>query len=48
MNINTSTLVSCVLQEKESQCMFGLVLHCLDRLFHAVEEHAKATGEWQW
>lgn len=34
--------------EKESQCMFGLVLHCLDRLFHAVEGHAKATGEWQW
>lgn len=48
LNINTSTLVSCVLQEKESQCMFGLVLHCLDRLFHAVEGHAKATGEWQW
>ncbi|KAJ6715831.1 NUCLEAR CONTROL OF ATPASE PROTEIN 2 [Salix koriyanagi] len=34
--------------EKDSQCMFGLVLHCLDSLFHAVEGHAKATGEWQW
>ncbi|CAK7331853.1 unnamed protein product [Dovyalis caffra] len=34
--------------EKESQCMFGLMLHSLDRLFYAVEVHAKATGEWQW
>ncbi|KAJ9146623.1 hypothetical protein P3X46_028862 [Hevea brasiliensis] len=33
--------------EKESQCMFGLVLYSLDRLFHAVERHAKSTGEWQ-
>ncbi|KDP34558.1 hypothetical protein JCGZ_11108 [Jatropha curcas] len=33
--------------EKESHCMFGLVLYSLDRLFHAVERHAKATGEWQ-
>ena len=28
--------------------MFGLVLYSLDRLYHAVERHAKATGEWQW
>ncbi|KAF3955251.1 hypothetical protein CMV_019508 [Castanea mollissima] len=34
-------------QEKDAQCMFGLVLYTLDRLYHAVEKHAKATGEWQ-
>ncbi|KAK7847380.1 protein DGS1, mitochondrial isoform X2 [Quercus suber] len=34
-------------QEKDAQCMFGLVLYSLDRLYHAVEKHAKATGEWQ-
>lgn len=28
--------------------MFGLMLSSLDRLFHAVERHAKATGEWRW
>ncbi|XP_048234521.1 protein DGS1, mitochondrial isoform X2 [Ricinus communis] len=33
--------------ENESQCMFGLMLCSLDRLFHAVERHAKETGEWQ-
>ncbi|KAM7502458.1 hypothetical protein LguiB_001362 [Lonicera macranthoides] len=33
--------------EKDSQCMFGLVLYSLDRLYRAVERHAKATGEWQ-
>ncbi|XP_050237143.1 protein DGS1, mitochondrial [Mercurialis annua] len=33
--------------EKESQCMFGLMLCSLDRLFHAVQGHAEATGEWQ-
>ncbi|XP_058008927.1 protein DGS1, mitochondrial isoform X9 [Hevea brasiliensis] len=33
--------------EKESQCMFGLVLYSLDCLFHAVKRHAKETGEWQ-
>lgn len=32
--------------EKESECMFGLVLYSLDRLFRAVERHAKETGEW--
>lgn len=32
--------------EKDAQCMFGLVLYSLDRLYHAVERHAKATGEW--
>ncbi|KAG7947737.1 hypothetical protein I3843_14G108800 [Carya illinoinensis] len=34
-------------QEKDAQCMFGLVLYSLHRLYHAVEGHAKATGEWQ-
>uniref|UniRef100_A0A2P2Q3P5 Uncharacterized protein n=1 Tax=Rhizophora mucronata TaxID=61149 RepID=A0A2P2Q3P5_RHIMU len=33
--------------EKESQCMFGLVLYSLDCLFRAVGRHAKATGEWK-
>ncbi|KAK0605547.1 hypothetical protein LWI29_028000 [Acer saccharum] len=33
--------------EKDAQCMLGLVLYTLDRLFHSVERHAKATGEWQ-
>ncbi|KAL7198467.1 hypothetical protein ACSBR2_020873 [Camellia fascicularis] len=32
--------------EKDAECMFGLVLYSLDRLYHAVEWHAKATGEW--
>ncbi|XP_057501178.1 protein DGS1, mitochondrial-like [Actinidia eriantha] len=32
--------------EKDAECMFGLVLYSLDRLYHAVERHAKATGEW--
>ncbi|GMH10333.1 hypothetical protein Nepgr_012174 [Nepenthes gracilis] len=35
-------------QEQDAQCMYGLMLYCLDRLYHAVERHAKATGEWQW
>ncbi|KAF6151859.1 hypothetical protein GIB67_010433 [Kingdonia uniflora] len=30
----------------DAQCMFGLVLYSLDRLYRAVERHAKATGEW--
>ncbi|KAF5471065.1 hypothetical protein F2P56_011537 [Juglans regia] len=34
-------------QEKDAQCMFGLMLYSLDRLYRAVERHAKATGEWQ-
>lgn len=46
--IRTKFIIFHLLQEKESQCMFGLVLYSLDRLFHAVERHAKATGEWQW
>ncbi|KAL5766206.1 hypothetical protein ACOSP7_016823 [Xanthoceras sorbifolium] len=33
--------------EKDAQCMLGLMLYSLDRLFHSVERHAKATGEWQ-
>ncbi|KAK3023699.1 hypothetical protein RJ639_044309 [Escallonia herrerae] len=37
-----------VLHEKDARCMFGLLLYSLDRLYRAVERHAKATGEWQW
>ncbi|KAM5571694.1 protein DGS1, mitochondrial [Rosa sericea] len=33
---------------KEALDMFGLLLYSLDRLYHAVKGHAKATGEWQW
>ncbi|XP_044483600.1 protein DGS1, mitochondrial isoform X2 [Mangifera indica] len=33
--------------EKDAQSMLGLVLYSLDCLFHAVEGHATATGEWQ-
>lgn len=33
-------------KEKDAQFMFGMVLYSLDRLYRAVERHAKATGEW--
>ncbi|XP_024027964.1 protein DGS1, mitochondrial [Morus notabilis] len=33
--------------ENDAQCMCGLLLYSLDRLYGAVERHAKATGEWQ-
>ncbi|WMV07293.1 hypothetical protein MTR67_000678 [Solanum verrucosum] len=33
-------------QEKDAQCMLGLALYYLDRLYCAVEGHARATGEW--
>ncbi|KAI4383708.1 hypothetical protein MLD38_009514 [Melastoma candidum] len=33
--------------EADARCMYGLMLYSLDRLYHAVEKHAKATGEWQ-
>ncbi|KAL6649949.1 hypothetical protein ACP70R_014173 [Stipagrostis hirtigluma subsp. patula] len=32
--------------EEEARCQFGLVLYTLDRLYKAVESHAKETGEW--
>ncbi|XP_047328719.1 protein DGS1, mitochondrial [Impatiens glandulifera] len=32
--------------EKDAEYMYGLVLYSLDRLYHAVERHAKAAGEW--
>ncbi|XP_038988228.1 protein DGS1, mitochondrial-like isoform X2 [Phoenix dactylifera] len=32
--------------EDDAQCMFGLVLYSLDRLYKTVEGHAKETGEW--
>ncbi|XP_071706128.1 protein DGS1, mitochondrial-like [Rutidosis leptorrhynchoides] len=34
-------------QEKDAQCMHGLILYTLDRLYRAVERPAKATGEWR-
>ncbi|KAI4383705.1 hypothetical protein MLD38_009511 [Melastoma candidum] len=33
--------------EADARCMYGLMLYILDRLYHAVEKRAKATGEWQ-
>ncbi|XP_062082353.1 protein DGS1, mitochondrial [Humulus lupulus] len=33
--------------ENDAQCMLGLMLYSLDRLYRAVERHAKASGEWQ-
>ncbi|KAK1278972.1 hypothetical protein QJS04_geneDACA003633 [Acorus gramineus] len=33
-------------QDEDAQCAFGLVLYSLDRLYRAVERHARATGEW--
>ncbi|KAL9234830.1 hypothetical protein vseg_009655 [Gypsophila vaccaria] len=33
-------------QIEDAQCCFGLVLYTLDRLYRAVEKHAKITGEW--
>ncbi|KAK9673554.1 hypothetical protein RND81_12G174900 [Saponaria officinalis] len=33
-------------QIDDAQCCFGLVLYTLDRLYRAVEKHAKITGEW--
>ncbi|XP_049935722.1 protein DGS1, mitochondrial isoform X2 [Nymphaea colorata] len=32
--------------DKDSQWMYGLVIYTLDRLYRAVERHARATGEW--
>ncbi|KAL4384324.1 hypothetical protein GQ457_15G028600 [Hibiscus cannabinus] len=34
-------------QENDAQCMFGLLIYCLDRLYNSVRKHAKETGEWQ-
>lgn len=33
-------------QAQDAQYSFGLVLYTLDRLYRAVERHAKMTGEW--
>ncbi|XP_061372571.1 protein DGS1, mitochondrial [Gastrolobium bilobum] len=33
--------------ERDAQCMFGLVLYSLDRLYRSVKRHAEASGEWQ-
>ncbi|XP_056166152.1 protein DGS1, mitochondrial isoform X2 [Syzygium oleosum] len=34
--------------ENDARCMYGLMLYSLDRLYLAVERHARATGEWPW
>ncbi|XWS52643.1 hypothetical protein CRYUN_Cryun11dG0088500 [Craigia yunnanensis] len=33
--------------ENDAKCVFGMLIYCLDRLYHAVRRHAMATGEWQ-
>ncbi|CAN6483860.1 unnamed protein product [Victoria cruziana] len=33
-------------QDKDAQWMYGLVIYTLDRLYRAIERHARATGEW--
>ncbi|KAG9450593.1 hypothetical protein H6P81_010558 [Aristolochia fimbriata] len=40
---------NCVEQglDEDGQCMFGLLLYSLDRLYKTVERHAKETGEWR-
>lgn len=35
-------------REKDAQCMYGMLIYSLDRLYRAVKEHAKTTGEWQF
>ncbi|KAG9154098.1 hypothetical protein Leryth_000589 [Lithospermum erythrorhizon] len=35
-------------QERDAECMFGLALYGLDSLYCAVENPARATGEWIW
>ncbi|CAN6483859.1 unnamed protein product [Victoria cruziana] len=32
--------------DKDAQWMYGLVIYTLDRLYRAIERHARATGEW--
>ena len=41
-------LKKCMINEmdEEASCKFGLTLYTLDRLYKAVEVHAKETGEW--
>ncbi|KAI3962033.1 hypothetical protein MKX01_001404 [Papaver californicum] len=33
-------------QGEDAECVLGLVLYSLDRLYKSVERHAKETGEW--
>ncbi|WVY89837.1 hypothetical protein V8G54_035351 [Vigna mungo] len=33
--------------ERDAQCMFGLALYSLNRLYHSVKWHAEASGEWE-
>ncbi|KAK6235456.1 hypothetical protein SCA6_010793 [Theobroma cacao] len=35
------------LRENDAQCIFGMLIYCLDRLYSAVRGQAKTTGEWQ-
>ncbi|CAJ1971223.1 unnamed protein product [Sphenostylis stenocarpa] len=33
--------------ERDAQCMFGLALYSLNRLYNSVKWHAEASGEWE-
>ncbi|ESW13521.1 hypothetical protein PHAVU_008G203700 [Phaseolus vulgaris] len=33
--------------ERDAQCMFGLALYSLNRLYHSIKGHAEASGEWE-
>lgn len=35
-------------REKDAQCIYGLMIYALDRLYHAAERQANETGEWQY
>lgn len=37
-----------LLQEKDAESMFGMLLYSLYRLYHSVKRHAEDSGEWQW
>lgn len=43
-----SELPNFPLLNRHGHYMNGMVLYTLDRLYRAVERHAKATGEWPW
>lgn len=45
-NMHHERLSLSVMQEDDARCVFGLLLYSLDRLYKAVERHAKETGEW--
>lgn len=35
-----------LLQDKDAETVFGLIIYSLERLYRVVENPAKASGEW--